>query len=296
MLAPIPTRPPPPDPRVRLGARLFQDPRLSKDDRVSCATCHNLALGGSNAEQRSTLPGRKPVPVNVPTVFNLAYDFRYSWSGKFVDLGDQIDTAMKLTEAMDGNWEQTAIKLLKDAAYVRDFDATYADGLTAVNVRDAVIRYNMSLSTPGARFDRYLRGEVSLAAEELRGYRMFREYGCVSCHQGVNVGGNMFQRFGVMRDYFAERGQLTKADLGLYNATGREEDRHVFRVPSLRNVSLTAPYFHDGSAGTLLDAVQTMARYQLGRELTSVQAADIVAFLATLTGQIPAGAAHGDGG
>jgi cytochrome c peroxidase len=286
-LAPLPDERPPADARVRLGARLFHDPRVSEDERVSCATCHNLALGGANAHPRSALPGRNPVPVNVPTVFNLAYDFRYSWSGKFVDIGAQIDTALGLKDAMGTTWESVLLRLRRDPSYVADFGHVYPDGLTSGNLRDALVRYNLSLSTPGARFDRFLRGELALSEQEARGYTMFREYGCISCHQGVNVGGNMFQRFGVMRDYFSERGHVEKADLGLYNATEREEDRHVFRVPSLRNVALTAPYFHDGSADTLLAAVQTMARYQLGRELSRIQAADIVAFLTTLTGSTP---------
>lgn len=288
MLAPLPMERSEPDRRVELGARLFEEPRLSKDSRVSCATCHNMALGGANGQKSSSLPNRKPVAVNVPTVFNLAYDFRYSWSGKYTDLGQQIDTAMGLPEAMATTWDATVAKLRQEPSYVREFASAYpSGGLTAANLRDALIRYNASLATPGARFDRYLRGEITLEASETRGYQMFREYGCVSCHQGVNVGGNMFQRFGVMRDYFAERGGPTKADLGLYNSTGKEEDKYVFRVPSLRNVALTAPYFHDGSAATLLEAVQTMARYQLGRELTGAQAIDIVAFLETLTGPVP---------
>lgn len=284
MLAPLPEGGAPAGMRVRLGARLFRDPRLSSDGRVACSSCHDLARGGANGEPRSTLPGRAPVAVNVPTVFNLAYDFRYSWSGKFVDVGRQLDVAMTLADAMNTTWDAAAERLERDATYVREFGRAYRDGLTAETIRDALIRYDLSLTTPNARFDRFLLGELELDAREQRGYAMFREYGCVSCHQGVNVGGNLFQRFGVMRDYFAERGDLTDADLGLYNETQLERDRHVFRVPSLRNVALTAPYFHDGSAPTLHHAVQTMARYQLGRELTNAQAADIVAFLETLTG------------
>lgn len=286
MLAPLPTSAPPGDARVRIGERLFHDARLSKDGRVSCANCHSPARGGANGELRSTLPDRYPVKVNVPTVFNLAYDFRYSWSGRFVDLGAQIDVAMGLPDAMNTTWTDATDRIRADAAYQATFARTYPDGLTPGNVRDALIRYDLSLTTPNARFDRHLRGELALTASEERGYRMFREYGCVSCHQGVNVGGNMFQKFGVMRDYFAERGGIKEADLGLYNTTRREQDRHVFRVPSLRNVALTAPYFHDGAAPTLLVAVQTMARYQLGRELSDAQASDITSFLGTLTGTL----------
>lgn len=287
VLAALPDEPPAPDLRVSLGARLFQDVRLSEDEKVACATCHVLALGGANAQARTDLPGRAPVPVNVPTVFNLVYDFRYAWSGKFVDVGAQIDTALGLKNAMATDWDSALARVGRDSTYQADFRRAYPEGLTPRTLRDALIRYNMSLVTPGARFDQFLRGQLSLSEQEKRGYDMFREYGCVSCHQGVSLGGNMFQRFGVMRDYFSERGHVEKADLGLYNTTQREEDRHVFRVPSLRNVALTAPYFHDGSAPTLVEAVQTMARYQLGRELTHLQAADIVAFLVTLTGRTP---------
>jgi cytochrome c peroxidase len=141
------------------------------------------------------------------------------------------------------------------------------------------------LITPNAPFDRFLRGQGQLSAQQHRGYETFRDYGCISCHQGKNVGGNMYQRFGIMRDYFADRGEVVAVDFGRYSQTQLEDDRFVFRVPSLRNVALTAPYFHDGSADTLEEAVTTMARYQLGRALAAEQADDIAAFLGTLTGE-----------
>jgi cytochrome c peroxidase len=168
----------------------------------------------------------------------------------------------------------------------RAFREIYPEGITATSVRQAIATYCLSLVTPNSRFDRYLRQEITLTSEEQAGYELFREYGCVSCHQGINIGGNMLQRFGVMKDYFAERGHVGPSDYGLYAATGREEDRFVFRVPSLRNVAETGPYFHDGSAETLEDAVVTMARYQLGRELGPLETARIVAFLRTLTGAL----------
>lgn len=154
------------------------------------------------------------------------------------------------------------------------------------NVKDAIAEFERSLSTPNSRFDRWLRGDDNaITAEELEGYRKFKSYGCVSCHQGVNIGGNMFETLGAVREYFAERGNVSKADLGRFNVTGKEEDRHVFKVPSLRNVALTSPYFHDGSAKTLDEAVRVMARYQLGRPLPDADAALLVKFLQTLTGE-----------
>jgi cytochrome c peroxidase len=144
----------------------------------------------------------------------------------------------------------------------------------------------LSLTTPNARFDRFLLGDKqALTAAEIEGYRLFKANGCISCHQGVNVGGNMFQPFGIMSDYFADRGQMTPADLGRFNVTKNEADRHLFRVPSLRNVALTAPYFHDGSAKTLEEAISTMTKYQLGRTLPTEQIASISKFLRTLTGE-----------
>lgn len=287
MLAPLPERAPAPTPITLLGRRLFFDRLLSEDQKVACADCHVFRMGGTNGQYRTTLPERGPTAVNVPTVFNLAYLFRFAWSGKFDDLGVQIDAAMKLPEAMATTWEATTARIGRSRSYRQAFKRTYADGLNEANVRDALVRYCLSLITPGSRFDEFLRGRVELNALEQSGYRVFREYGCVSCHQGINVGGNMYQKFGIMSDYFGQRKDASKADLGLFNSTGREEDRHVFRVPSLRNVALTAPYFHDGSAKTLEVAVSTMGRVQLGRELDDGQIAALVAFLGTLTGKMP---------
>lgn len=151
---------------------------------------------------------------------------------------------------------------------------------------DAIATFERALITPNSRFDKFLRGDVSaITAEEKEGYRRFKNYGCVSCHQGVNLGGNLFQKFGIMGNYFSARGKITQADLGRFNVTGDEEDRYVFKVPSLRNITLTAPYFHDGSAGTLEEAIAIMAKYQLGRELSKETIDFIIKFLTTLNGE-----------
>lgn len=271
------------DPKRRaLGERLFRDARLSFDSKVSCETCHSSAFGGANGQARSSLPNRKPVPINIPSVFNLAFVSSFAWSGKFQDIGQQIDTAMALEVAMNSTWEEALGRVAGD--YKEDFLRVYGGDISVEFMRDALSQYCLSLVTPDSKFDLYLRGETKLSAKEQKGYERFREYGCVSCHQGVNVGGNMHQRFGIVYDYFAGRSELSKADMGLFTRTGREEDRHVFRVPSLRNVALTAPYFHDGSVNRLEEAVQVMAHYQLGRELADDEADEIAAFLRTLTG------------
>jgi cytochrome c peroxidase len=273
--------------KVALGARLFRDRRLSDDAQVACSDCHLLERGGADGRPHAQLSGRPATGFNVPSIFNAAFEFRFGWGGGYEDIGQQLDFAMTAPAVMRSSWSAAAAVLARDPAERRAFRAVYRDGLTAANLRDALAFYSLSLLTPNARFDRYLRGELALEAAEQRGYDLFREYGCVSCHQGINVGGNMLQRFGVVRDYFADRGDIRPPDLGLFGFTGRPEDRHVFRVPSLRNVALTAPYFHDASAATLDEAVTIMGRYQLGRELSVEEAGQIAAFLRSLTGEQP---------
>lgn len=154
----------------------------------------------------------------------------------------------------------------KDDFYVTKFAQAYPDGLTTLNMRKAIVSFEESLLTPNSRFDQYLKGnKAAISENELQGYKLFKQYGCVSCHQGALVGGNLYQKFGAFGDYFQDRGDITAADYGRFTVTGEEQDRFVFKVPSLRNVALTAPYFHDGSQETLADAVNLMMQYQLGR-------------------------------
>ena len=183
-------------------------------------------------------------------------------------------------------WPDVIAKLYRDTGYSGQFAKLYEDGINRKNVKDAIAEFVKSLITPNSRFDRWLGGDRSaLTAQEERGYELFKNYGCVSCHQGANVGGNMFQVFGVLNDYFKKRGNITDADLGRYVITGNEEDRHAFKVPSLRMAALTAPYLHDGTAATLRDAVDAMFEFQLGREAPDQDKEDIVAFIKTLAGE-----------
>jgi cytochrome c peroxidase len=275
------------DPRkVALGEKLFRDKRLSADDTIACATCHVLESGGVDHRRLSAGIGGAEVPLNAPTVFNSGLSFRQFWNGRVGTLEEQVDGPLTGAVEMGADWEHVLGKLGKDAALASEIGAIYPSGANATNVRDAIATFERSLVTPGSRFDRYLGGDAqAINAEETRGYRIFTDFGCVSCHQGAGIGGNMFQRFGVLGDYFKDRGNETAADLGRYNVTHAEEDRHVFKVPSLRNVAVTAPYFHDGSAETLDAAVHVMARYQLARELEPAEASALVAFLKTLTGE-----------
>jgi cytochrome c peroxidase len=272
--------------KVALGEKLFNDKRLSRDNTLSCASCHNLNAGGVDGTANSVGIGGAKSAVNAPTVFNSALNFRQFWDGRANSLEEQAAGPVHNPKEMGSNWAEVLGKLGKDAALVAEFKETYPDGLQSKNIQDGIGIFGRSLVTPNARFDKYLRGDKSaINAEELKGYELFKKYGCVACHQGVAVGGNMFQTFGVMGDYFAKRGNPTEADLGRYNVTKNEADKHVFKVPSLRNVALTAPYFHDGSAKTLNDAVTVMFKYQLGRSASPQDQEQIVMFLRTLTGE-----------
>jgi cytochrome c peroxidase len=187
---------------------------------------------------------------------------------------------------MNTTWPELLAKLQADADYVTRFNTAYEDGLMPANVLDALASFERSLLTPNSRFDRYLRGECqALTPSEQKGYGLFKSYGCVTCHQGINIGGNIYQKFGVFQGPINANSPTSAADLGRYNVTKVPRDREVFRVPSLRNVAVTGPYFHDGRTRTLDDAVETMARVQLGRTLTPEEVRLIVQFLHTLTGE-----------
>ncbi len=272
--------------KVELGRKLFHEPAISADGTVSCATCHNLANGGVDRLPRSRGIGGKIGTINAPTVFNSGFNFRQFWNGRAESLEDQVDGPVRNPIEMASSWPQAIAALERDRQYRKAFSSIYPDGIQPHNVRDAIATFERSLITPNSRFDRSLRGDkAALDEKEQAGYRLFRQVGCISCHQGVNIGGNLYQKLGIMEDYFAARGHITPTDMGLFNVTGREADRHYFKVPSLRNVALTPPYLHDGSALTLEDAIKVMARYQLGKELNAGDVSSISAFLKTLTGE-----------
>ncbi|MGL4230208.1 MAG: cytochrome-c peroxidase [Casimicrobium sp.] len=272
--------------KVALGEKLFSDKRLSKDNTVACVSCHKPELGGSDGSQVSIGIAGAKGPINAPTVFNTAYNFRQFWDGRAASLEEQVTGPVHNPKEMGSNWQEVLAKLSADKTLVSQFKDAYPDGLQAKNIQSAIAEFQRSLITPNSRFDKYLRGEKSaLNEDEQKGYQLFKNYGCIACHQGVNAGGNMYQVFGVMGDYFKQRGNMTEADLGRYNVTKNEADKHMFKVPSLRNVAVTAPYFHDGSVKTLPEAVDVMFRYQLGRTAPQTDKDLIVKFLRTLTGE-----------
>jgi cytochrome c peroxidase len=271
--------------KARLGERLFNDVRLSRGGVVACSTCHRLDAGGADNQALATGLDGQPLDFNTPSIFNIALDALLDWRGNYRTIEAQNAAVLRDARIMDTDWAALLAALRADGAYRTAFAAIYRGEIGRDAVIDALAAYQRSLLTPNSRFDRYLRSEPhALSTEEQRGYELFKSYGCVACHQGVNVGGNLYQRFGVFADPFAGRAER-EADLGRFVLTGDPADRHVFRVPSLRNVALTAPYFHDGSAPSLSDAVTVMARSQLGRTLPPTDTALIVAFLRTLTGE-----------
>ncbi len=275
--------------KVLLGRALFHDPILSGDGTISCATCHSLDHGG--AEPRKTSTGMKGQlgPINSPTVLNASLNLAQFWDGRAKDLQEQAEGPVANPIEMGETWENVVKKLEKNAEYRAALQKLYSDGVTKANITDAIAEYERSLLTP-SRFDAYLNGDPdAITAEEKAGYETFKEVGCTACHMGVNVGGSMYQKMGLVNDYFAARGtELTDADLGRFNVTKRESDKHFFKVPSLRNVALTPPYLHDGSQESLEDTVRIMGKYQLGRDLSDEQVAAIVSFLKSLTGELPA--------
>ena len=275
--------------RVEIGRRLFGDNRLSDNGRVSCASCHDLKKGGADGLSRSPGLHGALTGVNTPTVLNATLNFRQFWNGRADSLEAQVDQVIRSPAEMGTTWEGVVRRVSLDPRYKAAFTAAYADGVTASNIQNAIASFERTLITPNSRFDRFLRGEVNaISATEKSGYAAFKRYGCVACHQGVGVGGNMFQKFGVMADRAARPASLEPVDLSRAAVTGRESDRNVFKVPSLRNVALTAPYFHDASAKTLEQAVDVMFRTQLGRVPAAQDKDSIVAFLRTLTGVLGA--------
>ena len=274
--------------KVALGFALFHDPRLSVDNTVSCATCHSLETAGVDNHQYSHGVDDQIGGVNAPTVYNAVYNFVQFWDGRAKTLADQAaGPPLNPIEMASESFDQIIEKLAADKQFAKEFYAVYPDGLTEANITDAIEEFERTLITPNSRFDKWLRGDDSaLTADELAGYELFKQYDCATCHVGPNLGGQSYELMGLRRHYFADRGlELTVEDNGRYKETQLERDRHRFKVPGLRNVEHTWPYYHDGTRETLEDAVRDMGIYQSGVELSEPEVDQITAFLKTLTGE-----------
>ena len=270
--------------KARLGQRLFSDKRLSRDLSTACATCHDPKRGGVDHRPVSTgVEGRKG-KLNAPTVWNAWFNFRQFWNGRAEDLKEQARGPIHNPMEMDMRDELVDARLQADSGYRRDFGRIYRRKPNLEDALDAIVEFERALYTPDSRFDRWLRGDrTALTEEELEGYRLFKRIGCISCHNGINVGGNSYQYFGAVVPI---KGLRKTGDR--YALTGDDFDRARYKVPSLRNITRTAPYFHDGSVARLDEAVRLMAYHNLGFDLTEEEVDKIVAFLRTLEGKPPA--------
>ncbi|MCL9773851.1 cytochrome-c peroxidase [Vibrio methylphosphonaticus] len=269
-------------PIAKIGFQLFLDPNLSSNGKVSCESCHHIFVNGAEDSKVST--GVKGAGTrNSPTVFNISHNTRFFWDGSAASLEHQMDGPVHNPLEMDSNWDSITHYVKSNKHYRQQFNEVWRDGITTKNIKHSLVTFMTALTTPNAPFDLYLKGNrhaIDPAAE--KGWQKFQSLGCIVCHQGVNIGGNLFQKFGNIRENTHQ-----SEDLGRYNVTGIESDKNVFRVPSLRNVADTPPYFHDGSSTTLEEAIVTMANIQLGQDLDATTVIEISAFLHSLSAPAP---------
>jgi cytochrome c peroxidase len=267
-----------------LGKNLFFDPRLSKSGFISCNSCHNLSMGGTDNLKTSIGHGWARGPINSPTVLNSSLNIAQFWDGRAADLKEQAGGPIANPEEMGFTHELAVTTLQGIPGYVRQFELVFGSPEINIDkVTDAIAEFEKTLVTPNSQFDLWLLGDDdALTANELAGYQLFKQSGCIACHNGPALGGNSFQKMGLMESY-----QTTNPAEGLGGLTGIDADRFKFKVPTLRNVELTYPYFHDGEASSLAEAVDVMGRLQLGRKFTPEETEQMVAFLKTLTGDQP---------
>lgn len=264
-----------------LGKELFSYP-LSKESKLSCASCHDITKGGADSLQYSLGADGKEGLVNTPTIYNSSFNFVQNFNGQAKDLKEQLVGHIVNPHHMDTTLDEIVMKLSK-TDYANVFARVYEDGLTKENFLSAMVEFEKALITPNSKFDRYLRGDISaLNKQEKRGYEEFQTLGCIYCHNGVNIGSNMYQKMGLFSPY-----KQDKILNGRIDVSKRDRDKFVYKVPTLRNIALTAPYMHDGSVKTLQSAVLVMREHQLGLKGEYKNMDDLVAFLKTFSGEKP---------
>jgi cytochrome c peroxidase len=275
--------------KIELGKMLFFDPRLSASHAISCNSCHNMGLAGADAEETSIGHKWQRGGRNAPTVLNAVFNTAQFWDGRAKDLEEQAGGPMVNPVEMASPKEHLAEQLAAIPGYVAAFKSAFpgeANSLTLPNAQKAIAVFEATLTTPNAPFDKYLRGDAAaLSPTQKDGLQLFMNKGCVACHNGMNVGGGMYAPFGVVEKPGADL--LPPQDKGRFMVTKTAADEYVFRAPTLRNIALTAPYFHTGRAWDLRQAVGVMGSSQLGAQLTTDEIDKIVAFLQTLTGDQP---------
>ena len=270
--------------KVELGKKLWFEPRLSMSGFISCNSCHNLSTGGSDNLPTSIGHNWAEGPINSPTVLNSSLNVAQFWDGRAANLQEQAGGPIANPLEMASSHVLAVDVINSIPQYREEFAKVYGTSeVTIENITDAIAVFEETLVTPNSRFDLWLKGDDdAITEQELAGYNTFKSIGCVACHNGPNAGGTSFQRMGVVEPY-----QTTNPAEGRAAVTGKDADRFNFKVPTLRNVELTYPYFHDGAYWKLEDAVDVMARLQLGRELNEEEIDNVVAFLKTLTGEQP---------
>ena len=268
--------------KLTLGKRLFHDTRLSSNNALSCATCHPLNKFTVDGLDFSMGADGKPLDYNTPSIAYASLNQYLGWTGSITDLRAHLDVLIHNPREMDTTWPSIVKRLNSAKGYSQQFIDSGFDGINKKSIVDAIIAFETSLAKP-SRFDLYLQGEKNqLTAREIEGYQFFKEYGCIACHQGINLGGNMRQTLGVMSHYYSNPKTIKPRDYGYFNITQHEDDKFLFRVPSLRNVAQTSPYFHDASAKTLTQAIKIMFEFQLGLSPKDAEIEAIEAFLHTL--------------
>lgn len=276
--------------KVKLGFKLYHDTRLSIDNTISCASCHGLETGGVDNKQFSEGVDGKLGGVNAPTVYNSVYNFVQFWDGRASTLAEQAaGPPLNPVEMASTSFDEIIAKLSKDKQFTAEFKKAYPEGYSEKTITDAIQEFEKTLITKNSPFDKYLLGDSSaMTAQQIDGYNDFKKYSCATCHSGVNLGGNSYELMGTRANYFAARGtDITTEDFGRYKETKSEYDRHKFKVPGLRNIALTAPYYHDGTISNLKNAIIYMGEYQLGINLTPQEVENIESFLNALTGELP---------
>lgn len=270
--------------KAMLGKLLFEDTLFSRDNSTSCLSCHNIYEGGADTREVSLGFDGKSGDIQSPTVLNARYNFRQFWNGRAKDLKEQVDGP--ITNPVEHNMELDLVekRLNHSPLYKKKFYEVY--GISTIGYKDfvdAIVHFENALVTPNAKFDQYLRGETDLSFEEKEGYKLFKNNGCITCHNGINIGGNSYQKMGTFKNYqtpksYPDRSLITK----------KLSHKNVFKVPTLRNIALTAPYFHDASAKSLEEAIESMSLFNLGIRLSPEEVSKISTFLQTLTGDSPA--------
>ena len=277
--------------KVALGKLLYHDTRLSGDGTISCATCHAVTTAGVDNKQYSEgIKGQKG-GVNAPTSCNAGFNFVQFWDGRAATLAEQAGgPPLNPVEMGSKDFDEISARIAEDKEFTKLFTAVYPEGLCQATITDAIAEYEKTLLTPDSPFDQYLKGnKEAMTAEQIEGYDIFKDYSCATCHAGVNMGGLSYELMGQRANYFEDRdlnlkSGLTDGDNGRWAQTGVERDRYRFKTPSLRNVALTWPYYHDGSVETLEEAVSKMAKFQVGRTMPEDKVLKVKAFLEAQTG------------